>query len=94
MHLGIFDYHFGGHQVKFLHLNPATNVDQTAGSVHADPARKDLHGQTIPGPFDNTLINDSTGRDTGFGFTVSSSCKLVISLKKFSKLIQHFQDTA
>ena len=53
------------HQLKFLCLDPATSVEQTADSIHAHPARKDLCGRTIPGRFDTALINDGTGRDTG-----------------------------
>ena len=44
---------------------PATCIEQTANSIHAHPARKDKHGQTIPGRFDTALINDGTGGDTG-----------------------------
>ena len=36
-----------------------------ADSIHAHLARKDKHGQTIPGCFDTALINDGTGGDTG-----------------------------
>jgi hypothetical protein len=53
------------HRLKFLRLDPATGVEQTADSVHAHPARKDLRSRTIPGRFDTALINDGTGRDTG-----------------------------
>jgi Plavaka transposase len=53
------------HRLKFLRHDPATDVEQTADSIHAHPARKDLRGRTIPGRFDTALINDGTGRDTG-----------------------------
>ena len=53
------------HQLKFLRLDPVTSIEQTADSTHAHPARKDLHGQTIPSCFDTALINDGTGEDTG-----------------------------
>ena len=53
------------HRLKFLRLDPATGVEQTADSVHAHPARKDLRGRTIPSRFDTALINDGTGGDTG-----------------------------
>ena len=53
------------HRLKFLRLDPATCVEQTADSVHAHPARRDIRGRTIPGRFDTALINDGTGGDTG-----------------------------
>jgi hypothetical protein len=53
------------HRLKFLRLDPATRIEQTADSIHAHPARTDLRDRTIPGRFDTALINDGTGGDAG-----------------------------
>ncbi|KAJ3780005.1 hypothetical protein GGU10DRAFT_397894 [Lentinula aff. detonsa] len=44
------------HRVKYIYQDSFTGMWSTADSIHAQPARRDKNGHTVPGRFDTALI--------------------------------------